>query len=230
MPPDRLPHLFRKFYGATPVESRSEIGGSGLGLAICKGIVEAHGGRVWAQSDGPGLGARFTFTLPVATQMASVAPSPTGSQGGHTIKPPVRNARILAVDDDPQALRYIRETLTNADFSPIVTADPSKVRELITEYRPHLVLLDLMLPGIDGIESMRGIFQETQVPGIFLSAYGQDEFIARAFQAGAADYVVKPFSPTELCARIEAALRKWNGCQWRRDNGPLGRRDRVPLT
>ena len=68
VPAERLPHLFRKFYGVEGSEAGWELGGAGLGLAICKGIVEAHGGRIWAESDGLGHGARLTFTLPVATE------------------------------------------------------------------------------------------------------------------------------------------------------------------
>ena len=76
------------------------------------------------------------------------------------------------------------------------------------EEKPDLVILDLMLPGTDGIELMKDIVAVGDVPVIFLSAYGRDELIARAFDMGAVDYVVKPFSPTELAARIRAALRK----------------------
>ena len=76
------------------------------------------------------------------------------------------------------------------------------------EEEPSLVVLDLVLPGVDGIELMRGIREAKDVPVIFLSVYGQDEVVARAFDMGAADYVVKPFSPTELAARIRAALRR----------------------
>ena len=76
------------------------------------------------------------------------------------------------------------------------------------EEKPALVLLDLMLPGSDGIDLMKGILETADVPVIFLSVYGREEVIARAFDMGAADYVVKPFSPTELAARIRAALRK----------------------
>ena len=76
------------------------------------------------------------------------------------------------------------------------------------EEKPALVLLDLMLPGADGIELMKEILDVADVPVIFLSAYGRDELIATAFGMGAVDYVVKPFSPTELSARIAAALRR----------------------
>ena len=91
---------------------------------------------------------------------------------------------------------------------PIVTADPSDVPRLMAEEKPHLALLDLVLPDKDGIELMNDILRIADVPVIFLSVYGQDETVARAFDMGAADYVVKPFSPTELAARIRAALRK----------------------
>ena len=115
---------------------------------------------------------------------------------------------MLAVDNDPLALRYIRDVLSRAGYVPIVTGDPEKIARLVEEQKPQCVLLDLMLPGTDGIELMKEILAITGAPVIFLSAYGQDETIARAFDAGAADYVVKPFSPTELTARIRAALRQ----------------------
>ena len=90
----------------------------------------------------------------------------------------------------------------------MVTADPAEALRLVQEYKPHLVLLDLVLPGTDGIDLMKDIAETRDVPVIFLSAYGQDKLVARAFDMGAADYVVKPFSPTELLARIRAALRR----------------------
>ena len=78
----------------------------------------------------------------------------------------------------------------------------------MAEHRPHLALLDLLLPGTDGIELMHEVHRIADVPVIFLSVYGHDETVARAFDMGAADYLVKPFSPTELTARIRAALRR----------------------
>ena len=116
--------------------------------------------------------------------------------------------RILAVDDDPNDLRYVRDTLVRSGYDPVVTGEPEEALRLVAEEKPELVLLDLMLPGTDGIELMQDVLDVADVPVIFLSVYGREELIARAFDMGAADYVVKPFSPTELSARIRAALRR----------------------
>ena len=206
IPAESLPHLFRKSSGTT---SEEQGGDAGLGLAICKGIVEAHGGRIWGESDGPGLGARFTFTLPTVEPAGGVAVDQTPSIAERSSPPRQgERVRVLAVDDDPQALRYVRDALIANDFEPVVTGDPEEVLPLLEEQRPDLALLDLVLPGTDGIDLMGEILQRADVPVIFLSAYGRDELIARAFEMGAVDYVVKPFSPTELSARIKAALRR----------------------
>ena len=203
IPAELLPELFRKFSRASGEVTASGVDGSGLGLAICRGIVEAHGGRIWAESDGPGLGARFTFTLPAVEQPAIPAPDPASNGSTRTLR-----VRVLAVDDNPQDLRYVRDVLTRAGYTPIVTGDPADVPRLIEEEKPHLVLLDLLLPGTDGIQLMNDIRKTMDVPVVFLSVYGQDETVAWALDMGAVDYLVKPFSPTELAARIRAALRR----------------------
>ncbi len=203
--PEQLPHLFQKHAGAG--EGVDGLG-RGLGLAICKGLVEAHGGRIRATSGGEGQGARFTFTLPVAGEAAE-DPAAAGSTRGRPVarrqgREPVR---ILAVDDDPQTLRYVRDVLTPAGYFTICVGDHQELSRVIREEKPHLVLLDLMLAGTDGIQLMKQIPELADLPVIFISAYGRDETIARALGAGAADYIVKPFSPTELTARIRTALR-----------------------
>ena len=206
--PERLPHLFRKYSRIDTEDLGRHLAGEGLGLAICRGIVEAHGGRIRAESDGQGLGTRFTFTVPAvdeASNGSAAGPGPLPADSGGA---PRGRARILAVDDEPQILRLVRNTLSDAGYTPIVTGDPDEALQLIEREKPHLILLDMVLPGTDGIELMKRIPEITDAPVIFLSGHGGDQIVARAFEAGADDYMVKPFSPTELAARIEAVLRR----------------------
>ena len=205
---ERLPHLFRKFARLAGGERERDLDGVGLGLAICKGVVEAHGGRIWAESDGPGRGARFTFTIPVVDEEDPGTATSAGQPTAHSQRAAGELPRILVVDDEPQALRQVRDALSKAGYAPIVTGDPEEALRIMEGYEPQLVLLDLMLPGTDGIELMEAILEIADVPIIFLSAYGQEDVVARAFDKGAVDYVVKPFSPTELAARIRSALRR----------------------
>ena len=206
--PELLPHLFRKFAGAAEGVGKRTIEGTGLGLVICKGLVEAHGGRIRAESGGAGQGARFTFTLPVVEDARhGEAADPAARPPGPPLEPR-EPARILVVDDDPQTLRFVRDALTGAGYTPLVTGDHAKLSHIIRTEKPRLVLLDLMLPGTDGIALMASVPELADLPVIFISGYGRDKTIAEALQAGAADYVVKPFSPTELTARVGAALRK----------------------
>ncbi|MCY4502054.1 MAG: ATP-binding protein, partial [Alphaproteobacteria bacterium] len=199
----QLPRLFRKYAGPGDGDAGRGLRRSGLGLAICKGLVEAHGGRIRAESDGPGQGTRFTFTLPAAGDPAR---APGAARDG--ARPAGEPPPVLVVDDDARMLRFVRDALAEAGYAPLATGDPDELPRIVRTERPCLVLLDLMLPGADGIELMETVPELAEVPVIFISAYGRDETVARALERGAADYLVKPFSATELTARIEAALRK----------------------
>ena len=143
-----------------------------------------------------GQGTRVTFTTPVAEESGGSAAAGRGAsrspKGG-------KQASVLVVDDDPQELRRVRDALIAliaAGYVPVVTADPGKVADLVGTHEPRLVLLDLVLPETDGITLMQRILALEDLPVIFISAYGRHETIATALELGAADYIVKPFSPT----------------------------------
>ena len=207
---DQLPDLFKKFTRIDSEDGKRKIAGDGLGLAICKGIVETHGGRIWAESDGLGHGTRFTFTIPVFDEAApdtTADPAQDPNNGGRVVKQGELGC-ILAVDDDPQILRYVRNMLSATGYTPIVTGDPDEFLHLFEMEQPDLVLLDVVLPRTDGFKLMKRIREVSDVPVIFLSGSGGEETIVRTLSIGADDYIVKPFSPTELLARVAASLRK----------------------
>ena len=118
VPPDRLSYLFRKY--AAPVGGDRERGeaGAGLGLTICRGLVEAHGGRIWVESGGVGQGTRFTFTVPVAEE-ADIVSERVAMAGSSGAPQTHEKTRILVVDDDPQMLRYLRDALTGAGYATV---------------------------------------------------------------------------------------------------------------
>ncbi len=205
--PERLAHLFRKHIAPEGGGPEGKTPGHSLGLAICKGLVEAHGGRIRAESAGPGQGTTIVFTVPMAEDTGGEAPgaAPGPSRPPRDAAEPVR---ILVVDDDPRTLRFVRDALSAKGYAPLVTGDHHELARIIRAEKPALVLLDLALPGADGVELMTRIPELSDLPVIFISVYGRDETVARALDAGAADYIVKPFSPTELTARVRAALRK----------------------
>ena len=202
---EHLPRLFTKF-SRVDAGGDHRVGGHGLGLAICRGIVEAHGGRIWAESDGEGHGTRFLFTIPTVDESTSPLPDDIdGSTGPEHA--PRESDRILVVDDDPQILRYVRNTLAEAGYTPLVTGDVSEASEMLESERPQLVLLNLVMPGVAGFDFLARVRTDSHAPVIVLSGRGRGQDIAKAFELGAADYVVKPFSPAELVARVGAALR-----------------------
>ena len=208
MSPEQIAQLFRKLPRRDRDAGAREDLRPGWGLSICRGIVEAHGGRIFAESEGPDKGTRFRFTIPIAEEVAKNGRRGTLSATDGARMPANSTDKILVVDDDPQTLRSVREALSNAGYVPVVTGDANEAIALFNEHSPQLALLDLVLPGSDGIELMHGIVEKADVPVIFLSAYGHEDAIAQALDNGAADYLVKPFSPTELAARIRAAIRK----------------------
>ena len=121
---------------------------------------------------------------------------------------PVVRQRILVVDDDPKIVNLVRAYLVAAGFDVITAGDGPTALDKAATFRPRLLVLDLMLPGLDGLEVSRRLRESSSVPILMLTARGSVAERIRGLAAGADDYLVKPFSPAELVARVEAILRR----------------------
>jgi two-component system response regulator MtrA len=118
--------------------------------------------------------------------------------------------KVLIVDDDAALAEMLTIVLRNEGFEPIVCPTGDRALALLREHRPELVLLDLMLPGKDGIDVCREIRVESGVPIVMLTAKNDTVDVVLGLESGADDYIVKPFKPKELVARIRARMRRYD--------------------
>lgn len=119
--------------------------------------------------------------------------------------------RVLVVDDDAKTVELVRLYLNRDGYRVFTAYDGNEALRLARESHPDLVVLDLMLPGIDGVEVCRTIRADSDVPVIMLTARSTDQDKLDGLDIGADDYVTKPFSPRELAARVRAVLRRFPG-------------------
>jgi two-component system alkaline phosphatase synthesis response regulator PhoP len=115
---------------------------------------------------------------------------------------------VLVVDDEPQIAQIARDYLEHAGFSVVVTGNGAKALDLARSRHPDLIVLDLALPVIDGLDVARALRRESTVPIIMLTARVEESDRLAGLELGADDYVTKPFSPRELVARVKAVLRR----------------------
>lgn len=120
---------------------------------------------------------------------------------------------ILVVDDEPAIRELLRFHLTKDGFEVVTAADGREALKLAREHRPDLILLDLMLPDVDGFELCRTLRAESTVPIVMLTARKEDVDKILGLELGADDYVTKPFNPREIVARVKAVLRRLNNPQ-----------------
>jgi two-component system KDP operon response regulator KdpE len=118
---------------------------------------------------------------------------------------------ILIVDDEPAIARLVRAKLQADGYATLTASRGEEAIDLLDDERPDLIILDLMMPGMDGYETLRRIRSTTQVPVIMLTARAGDADRLKGFQVGADDYITKPFNPDELAARVAAVLRRTAG-------------------
>ena len=123
----------------------------------------------------------------------------------------MRKHLILVVDDEPPIVRLIRSKLLADGYSVETAGSGEEALEFLDNERPDLVVLDVMMPGIDGYETLRRIRSTAQIPVILLTARSADADVTRGFHSGADDYLTKPFNPDELTLRIAAVLRRTAG-------------------
>jgi signal transduction histidine kinase len=198
--PALLERLFEPFAQEDRTLGRAG-GGLGLGLALVKGLIELHGGRVNAVSEGPGKGAEFLVRLPAAPEPAALSQMPAGS------RPTGEQLRILVVEDHCDAAETLRLLLELLGHQvKVAHSGPEGVRAA-GQWRPDVVLCDIGLPGLDGYGVARALRQDQATAKarlVAVTGYGQEEDRRRAFEAGFDHHLTKPVGPEEL----ETLLRR----------------------
>jgi len=129
------------------------------------------------------------------------------------------NRRILVVDDEERMVRFIRLNLEHDGFEVVEAFSGQQAMDRLRETLPDLVLLDVMLPDIDGFEVLRLIRENNEVPVIMLTAKGEEDDRVQGLELGADDYVTKPFSPRELVSRARAVLRRTDSARGQSSGG-----------
>jgi PAS domain S-box-containing protein len=194
MEPEVLARAFEPFSQANAGFDRRG-GGLGLGLALVKGLVDLHGGKVAAHSEGPGQGSRFTITLPLTQPPAQSLPlAETSAQS-------LRRYRILIIEDNPMGARTMAMLLGRLGHTVEVAYSGPEGIEMVRRLRPDIVLCDIGLPGMDGYAVARAIRAEAELSGVCLLAmtgYGQAEDRRRSLEAGFDMHLTKPVDLKKL--------------------------------
>jgi signal transduction histidine kinase/CheY-like chemotaxis protein len=209
--PQFVPHVFERFRQADASMGRRH-GGLGLGLAIVKQLVELHGGTVEAASDGERRGATFTVRLPVSgprPEPAAPAAPHRKSAPAPAALPDLAGVAVLVVDDDADARELARRVLSQCRAHVTAAASAQEALELLSAWRPDVLLSDVAMPGMDGYELMRrlraGQTNGDCLAAAALTAFAGAEDRQRALDAGFRTHVSKPVEPAEL-VRVVAAL------------------------
>jgi len=223
--PDKQERIFEAFEQADGSVARV-YGGTGLGLSVTRRLVELHGGTIKVESE-VGKGSTFTFTLPMAAdqtrqavvpsigsrqQLMAVVEAPERDRVAEAVSGLERGAgfNILIVDDELVNLQVLQNHLITSNYQVNQATSGTEALQLIDDgYSPDLIVLDVMMPRMSGYEfcqTVREKMAPTEVPIIMLTARNQVSDLVEGLNAGANDYMIKPFSKQELLARIRTHL------------------------
>ena len=202
--PSFLPHVFDRFRQADPSTTR-QYGGLGLGLAIVDALARMHNGRVTAESDGIGRGAKFTFKMPYLV----------GSAHGREVEAYAGRFElpqpVLLVDDSSDTLELLCALFEQYDCRVLAANSAPEALRLIEAETPRLIISDIGLPNVDGyefIERVRRLPGMDKVPAIAISGYAMEEDRLRALEAGYAAHIAKPIEPDRLFQIIQRLVKQ----------------------
>ena len=205
IPAEMLPRVFDMFLQVDRSLEKAQ-GGLGVGLSLVKGLVELHGGNVEAHSEGPGRGSEFVVRMPLARPLARKAGlSAARDKAGANVR-----RRILIVDDNRDAATSLATVLTAMTYETRTAFDGLEAMEVSSVFRPHVVLLDIGMPRLNGYEACRRMRQEPwgrKAMMVALTGWGRDEDQQRSRQAGFDFHLVKPVDPSRLFRLLAAFPR-----------------------
>jgi PAS domain S-box-containing protein len=202
---DLLPHIFSMFVQAPRGPDRL-AGGLGLGLSLVRTLTALHGGTVEANSDGPGRGSEFTVRLPASTSPVETAPA-TVQAGRRPIA--ALGRRVLVVDDNRDGAEMISEMLAEVGYEVQIAGDASQALSAAHAFRPHLAILDIGLPVMDGYalgRELRARAGDGAPIMIALSGYGQERDQRRSREAGFTLHLVKPVDAERLAYLVDELI------------------------
>jgi PAS domain S-box-containing protein len=204
--PRFLPHVFERFSQADQSSTRAKSG-LGLGLAIAYSIVDAHGGRLEAKSEGPGQGSTFTLTLP----FAKASPIALRTEPRSSASISLREARLLVVEDDQATRETVSEVLASAGA---VVRDAGSAREamvVLDEFEPDVLICDIAMPEEGGYSLLKRIRERNggrgpQLPALALTAHASEQDRARSQSAGFDAHLAKPTDVEQLLSVVSSLM------------------------
>jgi len=211
--PERIPQLFEPFRQADVGPTRRHAG-LGLGLALVRHLVELHGGKVTASSEGAGRGTTFKVSLPVAVIQPAPIPVPVTTEAGGAgadKSVSLRDVRLLVVDDDPEGLELAKLVLINAGAEVRTAPSAGDAMTILEGWAPDALITDLEMPGEDGFtllsRARRAMSSHgRRLPALALTAYGRTDDRVRVLAAGFNLHLAKPADPAELVLSVASLV------------------------